>query len=79
MTLIIRIVLIETDLLSMLSVLICICSQILRILFVSISRLQIGWMTQRVLLELLSVNALEHLWLLLASAKHWWELLAIIT
>ena len=80
MILIIWVVLSKTDLLSLLSIQVSwIKSQILSILFVSIGWLKISWMAERILLELLSVNALDDLRLLLASAKHWWELLAIIT
>ena len=74
---IVRIILIHAILLRILSALIChIGSLIPGILLVPVGWLQIGRMTERILLELLTIDALYYLRLLTSS---WRELLTIIT
>ena len=80
MILVIWVVLTKADLLSLLGVEVGrIQSQTLAILLVSIYWLKVSWVAQRILLELLSMNALDNLRLLLAPTEYWRKLLTIIT
>ena len=80
MELIVRVVLAEADLLCLIMVKMSrIKSHVLCILFVPVNRLQVGWVAQRILLELLAVDSVEHLGLLLGATEHGWEFLAVVT
>ena len=80
MVLVVRIVLAKTDLLSLIMIkVVGINPHVLRVLLVPVYWLEVCWVAKGVLLELLSMYAVDYLGLLLSATEHGRKLLAVIT